>query len=96
MRDTQIAAYDDILPTLSEKRAKVYGIILERPSTLFELCDSLNWPVNRVSGRVTELSKNGLIVDSGSRRINPNSGKSGIVWETKKDKNNGMPFVLQG
>lgn len=79
MQDTQLDSWDDIQSTLSEKRLIVYKAI-SGGSTLFEICKKLGWPVNRVSGRVTELRKSGRIVDSGIRRINPDSGKSGIVW----------------
>lgn len=79
-RDTQLAAYDEVLPTLSDKRKTVYDVIASRPSALWEICNTLRWPVNRVSGRVTELSGLNLIVDSGDRRVNPASGKNGIVW----------------
>lgn len=79
-RDTQLAAYDELQPTVSEKRKRVLDVIAKSPSALFDICSILGWPVNRVSGRVTELAEQGLIVDSGSRKINPASGKKGIVW----------------
>ncbi len=46
-------------------------------ATLFELVKLLGWPVNRISGRITELKDSGDIVDTGK---NPESQKSGIVW----------------
>ena len=84
--ETQREAYEDILPKLGEKRAVVYLAICDQPSTLFELEGRLRWPINCISGRVTELKDRGLIapvVDlSGNkvRRMNPISGKWGIVW----------------
>ena len=77
--DTQRAAYEDLLPKLGEKRAVVYLAILDKPSTLFELEARLGWPINCISGRVSEL-KDRELIESRGRRQNPNSGKWGIVW----------------
>jgi predicted transcriptional regulator len=85
IQDTQRAAYDEIQPTVSEKRARVLAVITKSPSALFDICSALGWPVNRVSGRVTELAEQGLIEDSGSRKVNPASGKKGIVWRAVED-----------
>lgn len=63
-----------------EKRMLVLEAIRKNHgATLFELVRILNWPVNRISGRVTELAKRGLIVEVGAK-INPESGKRGAVW----------------
>ena len=82
MRDTQIDAWDAIQDKLPDARGIVRNAIIGRPlgATLFELQSLLGWPINRISGRVTELAKRGLIQDGGTRRINPLSGKRGIVW----------------
>ena len=79
---TQLKAWNDLRQTVTHKRAAVLDVIKKQKNgaTLFELCDALNWPVNRVSGRVTELKQRQLIKDSGTTRINPLSGKRGIVW----------------
>lgn len=77
--ETQREAYDDLIPKLGEKRAVVYLAICNRPSTLFEIQARLGWPINCISGRVTELKDRELIEERG-RRQNPNTGKWGIVW----------------
>lgn len=77
---TQLDAYN----TITEKEAKqlivLKAILQNNGSTLFELVKILKWPINRISGRVTELKKQGKIVDSGLRKMNPESNKSAIVW----------------
>lgn len=84
--ETQLDSWDSLQETISSKRLKVFKAIESNEgATLFELTKILNWPVNRVSGRVTELAKNELIVDSGTRRTNPESGKTGIVWTICKE-----------
>jgi hypothetical protein len=81
--DTQQVAWEDKQKNLAESQAFFYKIIRARCGagmTLFELVESTGEAVNRISGRITELRKQGLIKDSGARRENPDSGKRGIVW----------------
>ena len=84
MLDTQLNTFREIKDTLPEKCRRVLKVITGAIEglTLFEIQDRLSWPVNRVSGRITELRKAGKIVDSGFRRINPESGKKAVVWVT--------------
>lgn len=84
MRETSIEAYREIKEVIPEKRKRVLKAIEvmgKHGATLFELVKYLNRPINEISGRVTELSKAGLIQDSG-RRMNPSSGKASTVWTT--------------
>lgn len=82
MRDTQIDAWESIQDKLPESRSKVLSLIrsADGGATLFELVGWLGWPINRISGRVTELARDSLICDSGYRRVNPISGRPNIVW----------------
>jgi DNA-binding transcriptional regulator GbsR (MarR family) len=87
MRDTSLAAYDDIRDTLSAKRAKVLGIIkMLDGATLYEISKNLGWSINRVSGRVTELCDLGIVEDPGDRKVNPSSGKNCIIWKPVRKK----------
>lgn len=88
---TQIDAFKT-LKNLPNKRQVVYSEIGNSGigMTLFELSGSLSWTINRVSGRVTELKDRGLIVDSGDRRVNPESGKRAIVWKASDEKQSVM------
>lgn len=79
--DTQHDSWDQLQEHLCARQVVVLEAIKEKPATLFELVTKLGWPVNRISGRVNELVAKGKVKDSGSRRKNPASGKSGIVWE---------------
>jgi hypothetical protein len=83
MKDTQMESLESEAPTIPAKRRKVFDFIESRSvlgATLFEISLSLSWPVNCVSGRVTELAKDMRIKDSGLRRVNSYTGKRGIVW----------------
>ena len=61
------ATYSMIKPGLPEKRMRVYEVILQHPEgiTRKEIARILRWPINCVTGRVTELrDKHGLIVET--------------------------------
>lgn len=82
MRDTQRESWDALQAKLPVHRGAVLAMIRERRQiTTQGLSDALKWPINCVSGRVTELADAGFIRDSGKRAINPISGRRAIVWE---------------
>jgi DNA-binding MarR family transcriptional regulator len=82
MRETQRAAWGALQDSISGKRAAVLEVIKSREgATMFEVAQALGWPINRVSGRITELCDRELVEDSGERKINPLSGKRVIVWK---------------
>lgn len=86
MNKAQLESWKSEQPTLGEKQTIVWQTLHRRSAnllkglTLFELADVLQWPINCVSGRVTELRKRGWIKDSGLTRMNPHSGKQCTVW----------------
>ena len=80
---TQINSWIDLQNVIKGKRKEIYHMLRSRPMTLFELKNCLNWEINSISGRVTELARLGLIEACGTR-INPKSGKQGTVWQAKQ------------
>lgn len=84
--ETQLAAWQEVQDELPEKRRIVFQMIArhERGVTLFQLVNLLNWPVNSISGRLTELERSGRIEDSGTREVNPATGKRAIVWRVRQ------------
>lgn len=94
--ETQIDSFHS-LEQKEVKQSQVFEAIkANNGATLFELVQILDWPVNRISGRVSELKRFGLIKDSGTRKTNPESNKPGIVWivsqtEFKFDEFNQTP-----
>jgi hypothetical protein len=82
VRDTSLEAYQDILPTLSD-RQKVVLAIVSRPMCNYQIAEKLAWPINRVTGRVTELCEKGLLFDDG-KRPGPPSGRNVHYWKTQR------------
>lgn len=83
IRDTQRAAWRDVQDALGEKQRMVLEVITNGPATGYEVAKQLGWHSYRTLPRITELTKAGLLEDSGLRRINPESGKNTIVWRLK-------------
>lgn len=81
---TQITAYESIKAVLPERRLQVLEVIERKEGiALFELVDELSWPINCISGRVTELRKAGLIESMGFI-TNPSTNKKAVMWRVKK------------
>ena len=86
--DTQLQAWSDKQESLPRSQKLVLSALaLGGPSTSFEVARILGQPINRISGRITELREKGKIKDSGERTINPDSGKRVIVWCVQKSVN---------
>lgn len=73
--DPKRESYAKLVPTLSEKRASVYWALrsLNR-ATAQQIADKLQYGVNRITGRLDELMKAGLVIEDG-RKLNP-SGRN--------------------
>ena len=80
--DTQIAAWMDLQGALPNCQAKVLDVIRSFPCSSWDVAAALGLPINRVSGRITELVEQGKVMNSGRRTINPLSGKRVIVWQS--------------
>jgi hypothetical protein len=65
-----------------EIRAQVYAYLVAHPTgaTADEIAAAINYSILTVRPRVSELRRQGRILDSGVRRKNI-SGKSAIVWK---------------
>jgi len=86
--DTQLTAFWSIRDQLSERQDAVFCSICKfNGSTLFEVSEKLEKPLNQLSGRITELRKLKAIHDTGKRRINPLTNRNAIVWKRGPNKN---------
>ncbi len=61
-----LETYQAILSKLPERRAAVFSVIRDcGPITCQEIADLMGKPINEVSGRITELKKDDLILVCG-------------------------------
>lgn len=83
-QQTSLDAWDAIQASLPRRRGYVLGLLRSfgtagaTADQLVEACNARSH--NAVAPRLTELSNQGLIVDSGKRRTT-RSGQLSIVWE---------------
>jgi len=76
---TSIFAYKSIQHELGDKQQIVYDAVKELSrATNEEIAHYLGWEINRVTGRVNELSKYGMLVPDGIAI--GKSGRPAKVW----------------
>ena len=70
MRSNSLSAYASIADQLPMSRSAVYRAILARGSISRQgVSDHLGWPINRVTGRISELLQSGQIIESGAEFV---------------------------
>lgn len=76
---TSKEAADFMAPAALPLRERCLNAIAQRPSTPDEIASTLGETVLAIRPRITELSKMGMIEDTGERRKNA-SGRRAKVW----------------
>ncbi len=80
---TSLFAYRSIAGRLGDKQSLVLSRIEEiQPCSNKQIAKSLGWEINRVTGRVNELAKMGLIKTE--RTAINEYGRSEKLWEIKE------------
>ena len=98
-RDTSIAAFAGIKPTLSDRQSAVYALLqANHAMTNSEIARALGWTVNTVTPRTFELRAFGLVKDCGKRRCKV-TGRSAYQWgigkgEARRIKEKLVPQVV--
>lgn len=70
IRKTQVESFKETLKTISDRQKSVLGALtVAGPSTNRELAKLLNWDINRITGRITELVNLGLVTTEGTKKI---------------------------
>lgn len=82
-RDTGSAAAAGMEPKVGTIRARVLAAIREKPGTPEEIAERIGEPVLNTRPRTAELSKMGLIEDSGER-AKAMGGRMAIRWKAKE------------
>ena len=69
VRKTQVDAFDSIKQKLGAKqRAVAHALKILGEASNKDLSKSLGWPINRVTGRVTELVNRGIVTSNSTKR----------------------------
>ena len=80
---TSRLAYESV-DNLGNKQLEVLAKIEElQPCSNKQIAESLGWEINRVTGRVNELAKRGIIKTE--RLARNNLGRLEKLWEVKED-----------
>lgn len=82
MTDTSRTAAKAVRSKAATLREQCLSQIQLGEFTADEIADSLEESILTIRPRITELNKQGVIVDTGKRRKNQ-SGKLAIVWRSK-------------
>lgn len=84
VRDTSITAYvREVAPTIGARQLAVLEVFEDgRDHTNHEISKLLGWSINRVTPRVNELCKLGILEDGG-RRADGETGRAVIAWRLK-------------
>ena len=79
--NTQKESWKEKQKTLAYSQAEVLKAIKSlKTAALFEVTESLGWPINCVSGRITELKTQGKIKATGTK-LNPATGRNVTVYK---------------
>jgi hypothetical protein len=67
MHENSLLTYSQIMASLPTSKAEVMSMIRQRmPATRQDIAAALDWPINRVTGRVRELLDVGVIKEVGT------------------------------
>lgn len=70
---------------LPQREAEVFTALKTRgPSIDYEIAAATQLPINVVTGARNHLVEKQLVVNTGRTKINPASGKRGIVWAVRE------------
>lgn len=83
IQDTSLWAYSLATQNLGKKQKEVLDCLRYFPdATNAELAARMNWPINRVTPRMGELRKQGLVLESCRRRCKV-TGSMAWAWKAK-------------
>ena len=67
----------------TSRRLRILDLLTQQPMALWELADAMNVFDHQISGRLTELARDGLIEPTGDRRTRPGTNCQAEVWRLK-------------
>jgi predicted transcriptional regulator len=83
IQDTSLFAYSVATQNLGAKQKEVLDALRFFPdATNAEIAAHLKWPINRITPRMGELRKMGLVLDAGKRTCKV-TGSTAHAWRAK-------------
>jgi hypothetical protein len=83
IQDTSLFAYSMATQHIGRKQKEVLDALRFFPdATNAEIAKHLTWPINRLTPRMVELRKIGLVIDGGKRRCKV-TGSTAYAWKAK-------------
>lgn len=78
----QLESWKTVLPQLGKRHQEIITIMLgmNGEATIGEIATKLGKQLNQVSGRITELRKRDILIDSGEVRNNERTGRKMTLW----------------
>lgn len=91
---TSVYAFNRIKDKLGNKQERVFDALIELGTASNEkLADYLGWPINSVTGRVTELKKMGYLDVHGITKNK--SGFTAKVWSVRHPNDSKLKLIEQ-
>lgn len=80
MMQTSLMAYETVMPVLADRQMKVYALLRLYPDGLTnaEIAAMIGWTINRVTPRILELRKEGIVISNGYRY---NDNRPNTIWK---------------
>lgn len=71
VRKTQVDSFNELQTEINDRQKSVYSVLTVHGNcTNREIAKYLQWDINRVTGRVTELVSRGMVMASGTHYDN--------------------------
>jgi len=81
VRKTQVDSLKKLKPTVAKSRNSVYNVIKSlTPATNRNIAKHLGWEINRVTGRVTELVRLGMVAAEGTHK-DKQTNRTVTLWK---------------
>jgi|GEM_PF-3239989 len=96
-QSTSTLAGEQAARAVGSWRQRILARLQDQPSTLWEVAQYFSVPDHVISGRFSELAKDGYIEHAGARRPHPISQCDAEVWRIRRDRVEGVdPAELLG
>jgi len=94
-KSTSTLAGEAAAPKVASFRGRILLRLAERPSSLWEVAEHFGVPDHVISGRFSELYRDGYIEHSGERRVKPDTDCQTEVWRIRRDDRGQVNLVDQ-